>query len=1105
MNEALRKIDERVADLLLTWEDSVATGAALLPESLCRDCPELVGDLEREIARLRAVDLFLFGKTDGSAGETGPRQNDAASAARFPVLPGYELLEEIGRGGMGVVFKARQQSLGRLVAVKMLAGSRWAQPGTLARLRQEARALSRLNHPHVVQVIDVIETGETPAIVLEFVDGLSLAKKQAGAPLAPKEAAQIALTLSHTLAAVHEQGLLHRDIKPANVLVSRTGEIKISDFGIAKEVGNADGLTMTGDVLGSPAYMAPEQMEGQHSLFDVRTDVYGLGATLYEMLTGRPPFVGGTVVETLDQVREREPVAPRVLQPGIPRDLETICLTCLEKKPSRRFATAQELADDLERHLRGEPVRSRPIGTIDRVVRWCRRRPAVSSVAGLTVAAMLVIASLLVAHQRDLSEFNRDLTQANSDLELAAQTAKEHQQRAEDNERQTKDALYAADMSRAAAAWRDEDTRGLVNLLERHLPRKEEFDRRGFEWWYLRRQANVSSRRILLEVGSPLYVVCQSPDRRFLATAGRDAIVRLIDVETGVVAREFATGQIEVNGVAFAPDGQELATAGDDGTIRICNLETGSERLKWKAHPGQAFQLIYTPDGRRLVSCGDDSVIHIFDPQSGAELATLDGHQGVVQSLTLAIDGRTLASTGGDRTARIWNLENGKQSNVFVTSHSAGPVAILPERNLLIIGNDDGLLQTVDIREAREIAAVKHLDRMGALAMHPNGGLLATGDRGGKIRLRKIGADGNFAADHFQPWQAHQGNVYSLVWSDDGSRLVSAGEDGRVISWSLAAASHEAGPDRIDIDVAGWFAQIPRTTSVVTTGMQANSLAQWNWLQGTLENRTVPKSTVLESGTGTVDVSRDGTWLLLGAETVIRVCRLDEVFNRPFDESSIVLRGAETTFRVPRFSPDSQTIAVPCHHAADDGHPRRWSVRLLRPPNFTRVERIPVTDAKVVAFAPDGKRLALACDAGIVLWDLSHQSIVWEQPQHDISQMTFSLDGKLVAAGGDDRRVFVRNADDGSIIFQLASHRSSVTALAFSSDSATLATGSLDGSIKLWHIPTGQELFELRGPRTTSIGLEFTDDGRHLLAHVDAGLGHTAILVFKATDDKSAN
>jgi tetratricopeptide (TPR) repeat protein len=341
----------------------------------------------------------------------------AGRPADWPSIPGLELLEVLGSGGMGVIFKARQATLDRDVAVKFLRDAHRADSGQRERFLQEARAVARLRHPNLVQLY---EFGEIPAaggatsqpyLVLEYVAGGSLSDHLRGSPQPPGDAARLVESLADAIHYAHQQGVIHRDLKPANVLLQRA-EVKaedrtevvrgspasaprpriadlcpkITDFGLAKFLAGSD-LTQSGEVLGTPSYMAPEQAAGSFGSITAAVDVYGLGAILYEALTGRPPFAAATVDATLGLVRQDEPVPPRRLQPTVPRDLETICLKCLRKEAGRRYATAQDLADDLRRFRAGEPIQARPVGTGERVVGWCRRKPGV---AGLLAALVLV-------------------------------------------------------------------------------------------------------------------------------------------------------------------------------------------------------------------------------------------------------------------------------------------------------------------------------------------------------------------------------------------------------------------------------------------------------------------------------------------------------------------------------------------------------------------------------------------------------------------------------------------------------------------------------------------------------------------------------------------
>ncbi|HEX5442202.1 MAG TPA: serine/threonine-protein kinase, partial [Pirellulales bacterium] len=302
--------------------------------------------------------------------------NSEAGVSAATLMPGYEILAELGRGGMGVVYQARHKSLARLVALKMILSGAHASAGDLARFKSEAEAVARLQHENIVQIYEVGEHEGKPFFALEFCPGGSLDRKLAGTPLRPRDAAQLTESLARAVQAAHAAKVVHRDLKPANVLLAADGRPKITDFGLAKKLDDA-GVTATGMVMGTPSYMAPEQASGAKDVGPA-ADIYALGAILYELLTGRPPFKGATPLDTMVQVTRIEPVPPRQLQPTVPRDLETICLKCLEKAPAKRYPTAQALGEDLCRYLDGKPVVARPVGVAGRTVRWVRRNTVVA-------------------------------------------------------------------------------------------------------------------------------------------------------------------------------------------------------------------------------------------------------------------------------------------------------------------------------------------------------------------------------------------------------------------------------------------------------------------------------------------------------------------------------------------------------------------------------------------------------------------------------------------------------------------------------------------------------------------------------------------------------
>jgi formylglycine-generating enzyme required for sulfatase activity len=322
-------------------------------------------------------------------------EGDTGLLPGYPDVPGYEILGPLGVGGMGVVYRARQVKANRLVALKMIKAGAGASDEQLQRFRVEAEAVARLQHPHIVQIYEVGEAEGKPFFALEFVEGGSLDRKLNGTPLPGRRAAQLVQKLAEAMHAAHERGIIHRDLKPQNVLLTADGQPKVTDFGLAKFLDGEPGAfaagsqTQSGAVLGTPSYMAPEQALGQRQKLGPATDVYALGAILYELLTGRPPFRAAEMLDTLYQVANEEPVPPTRLQPQVPRDLETICLKCLQKESGKRYDSAEELANDLRRFQAGEPIRARPVGTVERTWKWARRHPALAALLGVVLLALV--------------------------------------------------------------------------------------------------------------------------------------------------------------------------------------------------------------------------------------------------------------------------------------------------------------------------------------------------------------------------------------------------------------------------------------------------------------------------------------------------------------------------------------------------------------------------------------------------------------------------------------------------------------------------------------------------------------------------------------------
>jgi serine/threonine protein kinase len=442
--------------------------------------------------------------------------DDPASGTRVRYFGDYELLEKIARGGMGIVYRARQLSLNRVVALMLVLAGLFASEEEVERFHRESEAAANLQHPNIVAIYEVGQHDGQPYFSMAYVEGRSLAEIIREHPLPGAQAARYAGAVARAVEYAHQQGTLHRDLKPANILIDRNHQPQITDFGLAKRVDVDSDLTQSGQVLGSPSYMPPEQASAEHGEVGPASDVYALGAILYELLAGRPPFKAETATETLLQVLSNEPISPRELNLKVPRDLETICLKCLEKDPSRRYATAGALADDLDRFLRGEPIRARPSSKLGRAWRWCKRNPVVSSlVAGLAV--VLLAGMVGVTWQWKTAEGARNVAE------------KEAERR--------RRLLYVSEMVMAEQAWKAGNVTGVEELLQRHRRRSDEEDLRGFHWFYLNQSCQRSKDASTLLHKDLVRNAAISPDGKTVAAAGYSTSVRLWDSKTKTLVR----------------------------------------------------------------------------------------------------------------------------------------------------------------------------------------------------------------------------------------------------------------------------------------------------------------------------------------------------------------------------------------------------------------------------------------------------------------------------------------------------------------------------------------------------------------------------------------
>ena len=399
------------------------------PEDVCRDCPEMLPEVRKRWSRIRLVEgavAALFPNLETPPDADSPGADSIVAAphpADLPQVPGYRVETVLGHGGIGVVYRAWHLRLNRPVALKMLLVGPYARPDELERFQREAEAIAALHHPNIVQVYDVGEVDGRPFLSLEFVEGGTLAQQIQGVPQPARHAAALVATLADAVHQAHQSGIVHRDLKPANILLTRDGDPKVTDFGLARRLEGSGELTLSGAPMGTPSYMAPEQALGKKEAIGPATDVYALGAILYEMLTGRPPFKAESGPATLQQVVADDPAPPARLNPRVPRDMDTICLKCLHKEPYKRYASAQALAEDLRRFERGEPILARPLGPLGRLGRWARRRPTAAALSAALLTTALLALALFSNWLWETRQQQANAHAVKSDLDEAAQLA----------------------------------------------------------------------------------------------------------------------------------------------------------------------------------------------------------------------------------------------------------------------------------------------------------------------------------------------------------------------------------------------------------------------------------------------------------------------------------------------------------------------------------------------------------------------------------------------------------------------------------------------------------------------------------------------------------